>query len=67
MPPKILCAGGKGTASELMYHDTPQRSLVTPIEWHVGEIKKPLNPNQNNQLGDVVQVNFIMWKFRKGL
>lgn len=51
MPPKILCAGGKGTASELMYHDTPQRPLVTPIEWHVGEIRKPLNPNQTNQWG----------------
>ena len=38
--PKILCPSGKGTASEVMFQDHPQCSLVAPTEWYIDEIRK---------------------------
>lgn len=60
--PKILCSNGKGTASKLKFDDNPQSSLL-----HMGEIRKPLDPNQTSQLGDIARVTFILWKIRNSL
>ena len=57
----------KMLASKVMHHDNPQRPLVIPTEWYMGEIRKSLSPNQTSILGAVEGVNFIIWKLRNSL